>query len=117
MQFLRDIAGRRRRLAPKLSEDARRALLRHDWPGNVRELRNRLERASVLARADVLEPSDLFPETILDDLPPETLADARKQAVAEQIQRALALSQGRVGEAAKRLGISRTTLWKRKSQV
>jgi DNA-binding NtrC family response regulator len=117
MQFLRDIAGRRRRLAPKLSEDARRALLRHDWPGNVRELRNRLERASVLARADVLEPSDLFPETILDDLPPETLADARKQAEAEQIQRALALSQGRVGEAAKRLGISRTTLWKRKSQV
>ncbi|WP_046862573.1 sigma-54-dependent transcriptional regulator [Microvirga massiliensis] len=116
MRLLHEAAARRGRTAQKLSPEARAALLHHDWPGNVRELRNRLERASVLARADILEPGDIFPEMTLDELSAETLADVRRQAEAEQIERALALSQGRVGDAAKRLGISRTTLWKRRAR-
>jgi transcriptional regulator of acetoin/glycerol metabolism len=43
-----------------------------------------------------------------------TLEEARRRAEQAQIEEALVLSQGRIGEAAKRLGISRTTLWKRK---
>lgn len=113
--FLQDAADRRKRPAPALSPEAYSALMRHDWPGNIRELRNRLERASVLAHADMLEPGDIFPERTLAGLAPETLDDARRQAETEQIERALALSQGNVGEAAKRLGISRTTLWKRRT--
>ncbi len=112
-QFLQQIAARRGRSLPRLSEDALSALLRYDWPGNIRELRNRLERASVLAQGERFEPDDIFPETLLDALPQPTLADARKKAEREQIEQALTLSHGRVGEAAKRLGISRTTLWKR----
>lgn len=115
LQFLNDIAIRQQRPPIKLSEDALSTLMLHDWHGNVRELRNRLERASVLARGDVLESVDIFPESLLKELPSETLDDARKKAEMDQIEQALALSQGRVGEAAKRLGISRTTLWKRMS--
>lgn len=115
-QFLEEIASRHRRPTPRLSQEAMSALLRHDWPGNIRELRNRIERAGVLATGDTYEPSDLFPERRLDELPPQTLADARKKAELDQIERALTLSHGRVGEAAKRLGISRTTLWKRKNR-
>jgi transcriptional regulator of acetoin/glycerol metabolism len=97
----------------KLSSDAFQALLRHDWPGNVRELRNRLQRAAVFAQRNVLEADEIFPETRLKEDEGATLADARKHAEADLIERALIASQGRIGDAAKQLGISRTTLWKR----
>jgi DNA-binding NtrC family response regulator len=115
-RFLQGVATRNRQPARQLSENALSALMGYSWPGNIRELRNRLERASVFAAHNILEPGDIFPETALDHLRPATLVNARKQAEAEQIERALTLSQGRVGEAAKRLGISRTTLWKRRAQ-
>jgi DNA-binding NtrC family response regulator len=115
-RLLEQAAARRGLPASTISPDAMLALLRHDWPGNIRELRNRLERASVLARARTLGPADVFPEKALE--PPEaaTLADARRRAETDQIERALAESQGKVGDAAKRLGISRTTLWKRRAR-
>lgn len=116
--FLKEAADRLSRRIPSLSEEALSALLRHDWPGNIRELRNRLQRAIVLAPSKTLEPDSIFPELILDDpsSSARTLAAARRQAETDQIDQALALSHGRVGEAAKRLGISRTTMWKRRSE-
>jgi len=38
---------------------AMKQLEQYDWPGNVRELRNVIERATILARGDVIEPSHL----------------------------------------------------------
>jgi DNA-binding NtrC family response regulator len=100
-----------------LSAAAERALLAHGWPGNVRELRNRIERAAVLAPAAVLEVADLFPdaaptaeEMAADDL---SLAAAREAAEREHIRRVLARCEGRMQDAAKVLGVSRTTLWER----
>jgi len=101
----------------RLSDEARAALQSHPWPGNVRELRNRIERAAALSEDEVLTPADLFPERALDTAVPTTLADVREQAELEQIERALELSGGRVSEAAKRLGVSRTTLWKRRKKL
>ncbi|MBX9464337.1 MAG: sigma-54 dependent transcriptional regulator [Aquamicrobium sp.] len=114
-RLLRQAAHRHGMDVRSISPDAFTALLHHDWPGNVRELRNRLERATVLARGNVLAPEDIFPELALAAPEPDTLADARRQAESERIDRALIESDGKVGEAARRLGISRTTLWKRRS--
>jgi DNA-binding NtrC family response regulator len=97
-----------------LSKAALQAVLHHDWPGNVRELRNRLQRAAVFAQVDELGPGDIFPETRLAEAGAGTLADARRRADAQSIEQALTAAQGRVGEAARQLGISRTTLWKRR---
>ena len=36
-------------------------LERYHWPGNVRELRNVIERATIVAKGDVIEPADLPP--------------------------------------------------------
>lgn len=114
-QFLTEARQGRGASSPRLSEKARSALLVHPWPGNVRELRNRLYRAAALAKGPAIEPEDLFPEQRLAPLPAsQTLEGVRKAAEAEQIERALLATQGRVGEAAKLLGVSRTTLWKRK---
>jgi len=112
--FIDEVAARAELPVPRVSADAVAALLAHEWPGNVRELRNRIERAMALGGGEELGPSDLFPERRLDENVPRTLADAREQAEIEQIERAIALSGGRLSEAAKRLGVSRTTLWKRR---
>ncbi len=116
--FLAQVAERHNLPVPRLGTEVHAALLTHDWPGNVRELRNRVERAMVLSDADVLSAADLFPERALDQpASPDTLTDARALADLMQIKRALELSGGRVGEAAKQLGISRTTLWKRRKSL
>ncbi len=91
-------------------------LLAHHWPGNVRELLNRVERAVALTDTTTIDALDLFPEQRLDAATPHSLTDARLKAELQQIDTALAQSGGRVGEAAKRLGIFRTTLWKRRKQ-
>ncbi|MCX8134399.1 MAG: sigma-54 dependent transcriptional regulator [Roseococcus sp.] len=95
-----------------LSEAARAALAAHPWPGNVRELRNRLTRAAVLAEGPDIAPADLFPGAAPPEMP-ATLAEAREAAEREHIRRVLARCGGRVGEAARVLGIGRTTLWER----
>lgn len=115
--FVREAAQRNGLPELRLDEGAYEALRSHSWPGNVRELRNRIERAAALSEDDILTAADLFPERRLDTSDPATLADAREQAELEQIERALELSGGRVSEAAKRLGVSRTTLWKRRRKL
>lgn len=118
-QFARQSAQRQDLPVPEFDEAAASALLSHTWPGNVRELRNRIERAVALTDGPALDAAALFPEMTLDDLsmPDGSLADARERAELASIERALELSGGRMEEAARRLGISRTTLWKRRKNL
>lgn len=103
--------------AKQLADDARPVLLNHDWPGNVRELRNRIARACVMSDGALIGPGDLFPEQRLADMPKPNLSRARAAADAVEIEKALAQTGGHAGQAAKLLGISRTTLWKRRSST
>jgi DNA-binding NtrC family response regulator len=57
--FLHQFTLRSGRTVSRISPEAMRELERHDWPGNVRELENAIERSVVLARSDVIEPTDL----------------------------------------------------------
>ena len=102
-------------LAPfSISSEAKRALLEHQWPGNVRELMNRVVQACTLADRSVLDMEDLFPEQRQQPDTTPSLSRARVRAEKEEIERVIAECGGRLGEAAQRLGISRTTLWKRR---
>lgn len=96
---------------------AEQVALHHPWPGNVRELRNRVERAVALASGPLLMPNDLFPElfaALTDGVYPALpLAAVREAAEKLQIQRILKETGGHPIEAAKRLGVSRTTLWEK----
>lgn len=116
--FLAHASKRQGLPVPDFKPDVRAVMLAHEWPGNVRELRNRVERAVALSDEGDLAISDLFPEQVLDEsAPASTLADVRAQVELAQIERALELSGGRVAEAAAQLGISRTTLWKRRKKA
>lgn len=98
-------------MGKRFSAAALRALGDHDWPGNIREMRNRIARAVVLADGPELGASDVFPELKLEGA--SDLATRRTHAEQRAIQQAIAESGGHLGSAAKRLGISRTTLWKK----
>jgi DNA-binding NtrC family response regulator len=91
------------------------AALEYDWPGNVRELRNRIERACMLATGEWIMPTDLFPESVAAThimvQAFATLSETRDLAERRQIERALNATGGHIIEAAKLLGVSRTTMW------
>ncbi len=102
------------------SSRAMEMLRSYEWPGNIRELSNVIERGIILARpgADIEVP-DLFPN--LGEGDGEDGLDGPVDQVLEKgiglpeweeamIDRALALSDGNVSAAAKRLKISRATL-------
>jgi DNA-binding NtrC family response regulator len=96
--------------------EAEAALLVHPWAGNVRELENAVERAVVLARAATVSPEDL----LLESGAPSpragadggTLQDALDQAARARIRAALDTAMGQRVEAARILGVDRTTLYR-----
>lgn len=101
-----------------ISALADQAVRDHDWPGNGRELRARLVQAMSTSTGETLFPADLFPErqtAPADRLP--TLSEARDSAERAHILRALERTGGQVTEAAKVLGVSRTTLWEKMQKL
>ena len=93
------------------------ALLEHPWRSNVRELRNRVERAVALSHAPGIGVEALFPleaaEPIGAGNPFRTLAEVRCRAERHHIRAVLTGAGGRVEEAAKLLGVSRSTLFEK----
>jgi DNA-binding NtrC family response regulator len=95
---------------PGISEAALDLLKGYAWPGNVRELRNTVERALLLSNRRQVEARHLrpgSPEAAPADEVPLNLAELEQRA----ITRALELERGRVPEAARRLGISKSGLY------
>lgn len=88
------------------------AIRAHTWPGNGRELRSRLARAVEHAEGEWLQPIDVFPERRVAS-PFPSLSSVRESAERAHIITALARADGQILEAAKLLGISRTTLWEK----
>ena len=99
----------------ELSEEAEAALLAHPWPGNVRELENALERGVVLARGERIECEDLLlAETTVVSAPRAdgSLQASMDAAATARVRAALDAAGGNRAEAARALGIDRTTLYR-----
>jgi DNA-binding NtrC family response regulator len=99
-----------------LAASAEEAIRAHDWPDNGRELRARLLRAVEVAEGDHVLTSDLFPEQAGDQTL-RSLAEVRDAAERAQIIAALERTQGQIGEAARILRVSRTTLWEKMQKL
>ncbi len=87
------------------------------WPGNIRELQNSIERAAVLCKDRVIRPEDL-PSHIVHaprrDAPGGGAAGASLKSMEEEhIRAVLERTNGNRSKAAKLLGISTATLWRR----
>lgn len=116
-QFLADSCKRHREQVRALGEDARAVLVAQHWPGNVRELKHHIERACILSDQPVISPKQL---EMRGGLQPDTqtgdLRRVRQQEEKRQIAAALAEADGKIGEAAKLLGISRKSLWEKRKR-
>ncbi len=101
-----------------LGESAHQALLAHRWPGNVRELRNTLERAIIRCDGDEIWPAHLGLSVGASDATP-TYGSRLNMAELEKlhIKRVLEEEGGRVSDAAKRLGMPRSTLYSRLKEL
>ena len=98
-----------------LHPDCLRLLMAYSWPGNVRELKSTVEFAVISARTASLAPSD-FPPELHDTRPAHTTATFGYRPHSEpkvQLLQALQQAHGNRTEAAKLLGISRATLYRR----
>lgn len=101
---------------PSLSTAAKDYLRQHDWPGNIRELRNICVRWLLTAASDVISHVDL-PQGLYarpgqqaprqGQLPMREVAD-------DLIRRTLEQTEGNISEAARRLGINRSTIYRRR---
>ena len=93
----------------RISPAAMEILIKFPWPGNVRRLINALEHSAVTCAADVIDVPDL-PDYLAHDKKKET---GELHIDREAIRSAISQCKGNKSLAAKRLGISRVTLWKK----
>jgi transcriptional regulator with PAS, ATPase and Fis domain len=103
----------------QLLADAERALVRYDWPGNVRELRNSIRRACLLASSTRIGAGDLM-------LPGTGGGNATtgnwealpaREPDREEIEGALSRHEGVIAKAARELGLSRQSLYRRMEKL
>nr|NQU92366.1 sigma-54-dependent Fis family transcriptional regulator [Bacteroidota bacterium] len=91
---------------------AQKKLLRYNWPGNVRELQHIIERAVIMAEGNSINPDDFMLSTVNHTTTNEgslNLEELEKKA----IEKALLKHGGNLSNAAKELGLGRTTLYRK----
>jgi DNA-binding NtrC family response regulator len=95
-----------------VSREAMRVLLEYDWPGNVRELKSAIDFATLHCKGSVINIEDLPSEILHSKYPHQVISDLYQ----DERQRVLAAIEGAKGNrsiAARELGISRATFYRR----
>ncbi|MCX8065004.1 MAG: sigma 54-interacting transcriptional regulator [Candidatus Hydrogenedentes bacterium] len=108
--FLKKLRERIPVKAVGFSEEAIKWLINQPWGGNVRELRNKVERAAVLAKGEIIMREDFESEE--EDVSHEnfpTLEELQKNHILEALKRA----GGNVVRASELLGIGKSTLYRK----
>jgi DNA-binding NtrC family response regulator len=137
--FLRTVAMSEHRPARRIGVQAAQMLIGASWPGNVRQLENVMFRAVVLCQGEELTPRD-FPQ-LGDDVRPQVSTDGEPETPtterrntpglmqlhgdirslaeveADLIRLALERYDGRMSEVARRLGIGRSTLYRKVKEL
>ena len=122
--LVKHILKRHQAMNPTVTEIGAKAMKRlcqQEWPGNVRELESTLERALLLAKGPVLQEADILDALYLQTSPglplesglsEDTLLNVEKAT----IERVLQEEKFNYSRAAARLGINRTTLWRKRNK-
>lgn len=107
----------------ELSREAMIAMQSYPWPGNVRELQNAMERAALLSKGQVIGPQDLpqaSPSALRATMDAQAKAHLKESLEAPEraiIREVLELCNWNRNETAERLGINRTTLYKKMKRL
>jgi DNA-binding NtrC family response regulator len=95
-------------------QDALDLLVDHPWPGNVRQLENVVERAVILRKAGLVQPSDLPPE--MGDAAATDSSRSLDELERQHILQLLEECGGNRSRVARILGISRRTVYRKLRQ-
>ena len=110
--FLDRFAERNSDSAPRrISDEAINVLSRGAWTGNVRELKNAIEFAAIHCAGEIIQPGDLPPEIRATSAPvaAKLSVDEEKVRLLDAVEKA----SGNRAKAARSLGISRATFYRR----
>lgn len=113
--FLGIFAKKYKRNIKGISSALLKELQRYPWPGNIRELQHALERAVIMTPNEVLKPEDFFlqqdgfSDTALGALADMNLEDMEKNLIIKAMQK----HHGNITEAARELGLTRASLYRR----
>ena len=129
-KFLENIAYRHARPTPSIDKDALTALMERPWPGNIRQLQHEIERAFAFCDGTTIMVHDLTEAkteqqigaqlTTFDAVPPTTNEGLRTmldKVETKGIREALARHKGNKKRAAESLGISRSYLYRKLSEM
>jgi DNA-binding NtrC family response regulator len=120
--FLKEACGRHGIPAKTFSRSALTLLAALPWPGNTAELRALTERLVVLVTRGVVLLEDVLVNIRLDGAealggPSGTLREARERFERDYVAAVLQQHRGRMGDAARELGIERTNLYRKIKQL
>ncbi len=126
LHFLRFYSQRCGKVVEQIDDDAMALLKAFPWPGNIRQLENVMERAVVIAEEPMITVNELPPELLGDGDTFDGEDDAREVIAVsagiraeraerdrqerERLVRALAAADGNKAQAARALGMARSTL-------
>lgn len=114
-RLVHDLRGKTGKKITGLSPAAMKLFMNYGWPGNVRELKSALEYAFVIAEKGLIEP-DHLPVNFTSERDRTCVAWETKNSEAAErdaLIAALRESGGNKSHAAKKLGVSRVTVWNR----
>ncbi len=115
--FLSNLSRTHRKMVRDIARDALHRLMNYPWPGNVRELQNVLERAIVAIRSDRITlydlPNDVRARPLKTSPRKNASTAADREIERKRVIDALKRTDWNQTGAAKILGVSRITLWKK----
>ena len=111
-RFLEEAAARARRLPPRLDPEVEQKLLAYSWPGNIRELRNVTAHLVHWAEGEEVGLTDL-PRRLLDPVNVPPREGSLRAIERDLLQRTIDECGGNASAAARKLGINRTTIYRR----
>jgi len=117
--FIEKFAAAAKRQVDGIEADALAALKSYDWPGNIRELEHTIERAVLLGKGSRIGLEDLPPNVVATGQSSIVMAQALTRQLTlrdlerEYVAKVLESTNGNKTEAAKILGVDRTTLYRK----
>ncbi|SFG72929.1 PAS domain S-box-containing protein [Desulfotomaculum arcticum] len=120
-QFIQEYSQLYRKRITRLDPEAMAVLLAYPWPGNVREMKNSIERMVIMADGEVITGECIpaaLKQNIKHKLPYQAgLVSVTEQTEREIISRTLQQTNGNRSQAARMLGIPRSTLYYKMHQL
>lgn len=110
------IYGRKYNMPSKrVSSSTMKRLEKHNWPGNIRELQHAVERAVIMSDTNVLEPNDFFLSQMEENKSSNLSGSSMNLEETEKmlIRKVIDKHGGNISKAAKELGLTRASLYRR----